>query len=157
MPPIPQITPYTSLIAFVIGLPTALATYYQAWKARQENKDARRGYVYSRNCLEFVLLDGTSVNLVPLETLHSLPKPGDIVLLPGAENDEVGELAPSAYRIGRVEHIYARVGTARAQAGQARLVKAVAFVESLVERPSESQFRHERDRIPATIDLQQIN
>ena len=35
------------------------------------------------NCLEFVVDDGTCINLVPLETLHSLPKPGDVVLLPG--------------------------------------------------------------------------
>ena len=132
MLPVTHITPYTSLVAFVIGLPTALATYYQAWKTRQESRNVRRGYVYSRNCLEFVLIDGTSVNLVPLETLHSLPKPGDIVLLPGAD-DEITQLPPSAYRIGRVEHIYARVGTVRAQARQARLVKAVAYVESLVE------------------------
>ena len=35
--PIPSITPYTSFIAFLIGLPTLVATYYQSWKTRQEN------------------------------------------------------------------------------------------------------------------------
>ena len=139
MPPVNQITPYTSLFSFVVGLPTLAATYYQAWKTRQESKDARRGHVYSRNCLEFVLIDGTSVNLVPLETLHSLPKPGDIVLLPGNDHDEAGELPPSAYRIGRVEHIYARVDTAKALARQARLVKAVAHVESLGETSAHAE------------------
>ena len=134
MLPVTFITPYTSLIAFVLGFPTALATYYQAWKTRQESKEARQGLVISQNCLEFVLEDGTSINLVPLETLHSLPKPGDIVLLPGIGTHRAGELAPDAYRVSRVEHIYARVDTRLAQLGQARLVKAVAHVDALRDR-----------------------
>ena len=131
MLPVSFITPYTSLVAFVIGLPTALATYYQAWKTRQESKEARQGFVVSQNCLEFILEDGTSVNLVPLETLHSLPKPGDIVLLPGAASHGLRELPHCAYRVSRVEHIYARVDTRQALTGQARLVKAVAHVDPL--------------------------
>src|SRR5580698_9096880 len=81
--PITQFSPYTSLFSFVIGLPTMIGAYYQSWKARQEARLAREGAMASANCLEFVVDDGTCVNLVPLETLHSLPKPGDIVLLPG--------------------------------------------------------------------------
>ena len=131
MLPLTFITPYTSLVAFVLGFPTALATYYQAWKARQETKEARQGFVVSQNCLEFVLENGTTVNLVPLETLHSLPKPGDIVLLPGMGSDGPAGLGPSAYRIRRVEHIYARIETRQSQTGQARLAKAVAHVDPL--------------------------
>lgn len=127
------ITPVTSIIGFVLGFPTALATYYQAWKTRQESRQARQGIIFSRNCLEFITEDGSSVNLVPLETLHSLPKPGDIVLLPGPGlvADGHSHLPPSAYRVGRVEHIYARVEDARSFIGQARLVKAVAHVDAL--------------------------
>lgn len=137
MYPLAVITPITSIIGFVLGFPTSLATYYQAWKTRQESKEARQGIIFSRNCLEFITEDGTSVNLVPLETLHSLPKPGDIVLLPGPGLAAEGHshLPPSAYRVGRVEHIYARVEDARSFVGQARLVKAVAHVDAL-HRPA---------------------
>ena len=83
MIPIARITSFTSLISFIIGLPTVIATYfYQALRARQEATEARAGaIIHSENCLEFVYdEDGSRINLVPPETLHSLPKPGDIVL-----------------------------------------------------------------------------
>ena len=116
---------YSSLISFCIGLPTVAATYYQSWRTRREAREARQGLVWSDNCLEFVLENGTGVNLVPLESLHSLPKPGDVVLLPGmGAADGFG-----AYRVMRVEHIYARVEGRHALSGQARLAKAVAHVE----------------------------
>jgi hypothetical protein len=128
---IPRLAPYTSLFAFVIGLPTLIGTYYQAWKARQESRQARQGVVYSENCLEFMLEDGTSINLVPLETLHTLPKPGDLVLLPGtgAHNPEAPQHA--AYRVNRIEYIYSRIESRMAHHGQARLAKAVAHVDRL--------------------------
>jgi hypothetical protein len=71
MIPLNSVSPYTSLLSFLIGLPTLIGTYYQSWKTRQEAKQARDGFSYSENCLEFILEDGTTVNLVPLETLHS--------------------------------------------------------------------------------------
>lgn len=74
--PIIGLAPYTSLIAFLIGMPTAVATYYQAFKTRQEARAARDGLLHSRDCLEFVIEDGSCVNLVPLETLHTLPSLG---------------------------------------------------------------------------------
>ena len=132
MPVVPTITPYTSLFGFIVGLPTLAATYYQAWKTRQESREARQGLLYSENCLDFILEDGTSINLVPLETLHSLPKPGDIVLLPG--NTHAAEQLVQqhcAYRINRIEHIYARVEGRYAHIGHARLAKAVAHVDAL--------------------------
>ena len=129
--PIATFSPYTSLFSFLVGLPTMFAAYYQSWKARQEAREARESALYSMNCLEFVVEDGTCINLVPLETLHSLPKPGDIVLLPG---DGVGEediLAPGAYRIERVEHIYTRPNEKSKRPREARLTKAVAQVCAL--------------------------
>jgi hypothetical protein len=61
---------YTSFFGFIVGLPTLAATYYQSWKSRRESEEVRRHLVFSGNCLEFILEDGTSINLVPLETLH---------------------------------------------------------------------------------------
>jgi hypothetical protein len=127
--PIPTITPYTSFIAFLIGLPTLVATYYQSWKARRETVEARQGLVFSGNCLEFLLDDGTTINLVPLETLHVLPSAGDIVLLPGNQPETPNSLQHGAYRVKRIEHLYTRVTTRKAQVGQARLIKAVAHVD----------------------------
>jgi hypothetical protein len=121
---------YTSLIGFLLGVPLSIATYYEVFRSRQEARQARQGMVISENCLEFVLEDGATVNVVSLETLHSLPKPGDIVLLPGThETDEV--LPHGAYRVNRIEHLYAPVKTKRAHAGQARLAKTVAHVDRL--------------------------
>lgn len=129
--PIAQFSPYTSIFSFLVGLPTIFAAYYQSWKARQEARVARETALYSMNCLEFVVEDGTCINLVPLETLHSLPKPGDIVLLPGDGMDGEDALAPGAYRIERVEHIYTRPDGKSKRPREARLTKAVAQVSSL--------------------------
>jgi hypothetical protein len=83
------------------------------------------------NCLEFLSPDGTCVNLVPLESLHSLPKPGDVVLLPGHGVGEVGEIVSGAYLVERIEHIYTPVKNKNSRPHQARLTKAVAQVTSL--------------------------
>ncbi len=133
--PISALSPYTSLLGFMIGFPTTVGTYYQVWRARKENREAREQRNFSRDCLEYVLEDGTMVNLVLLESLHSLPKPGDVVLLPGHGKPGESMLGYSAYRVSRLEHIYARVDARSRQdkkrrlAGQARLAKAVAHVE----------------------------
>jgi hypothetical protein len=129
--PITQFSPYTSIFSFIVGLPTLIGAYYQSWKARQEARLAREGALQSANCLEFLTEDGTCVNLVPLETLHSLPKPGDIVLLPGDGTFEDDALAPGAYRIDHVEHIYTRCEKKTKRPREARLTKAVAQVTNL--------------------------
>ena len=137
-----ELSRYTGLVSFVVGMPTTLGTYYQVIKTRREAREARQGLVYSENCLEFVTEAGVFVNLVPLETLHSLPKPGEIVLLPGspAEAAPNKDFAYAAYRVSRVEHIYAdmardpRFSRKKREdllPGQARLAKAVAHVELL--------------------------
>jgi hypothetical protein len=129
--PISEFSPYTSVLGFVIGLPTMIGAYYQSWKTREEARLAREGALHSMNCLEFVTSDGTCVNLVPLETLHSLPKPGDVILLPGDGMGGEGKLHPAAYRIETVEHIYARPDFKTKRPREARLAKAVAQVSSL--------------------------
>jgi hypothetical protein len=127
---ISKITAVTSLIGFIIGLPTVIATYYQSFKARQEAQEARNG-LHSANCLEFVNGEGDTINLVPLETLHTLPKPGDIVLLPGDGLGPGSRYIPGAYQIDRIEHIYTPVTMKTMRPREARLTKAVAMVTYL--------------------------
>ncbi|MGO9336080.1 MAG: hypothetical protein ACLPY1_01095 [Terracidiphilus sp.] len=122
---------FVSIIGFMIALPMTIATYYQSFKARQEARMARETAVHSLNCLEFVAGDGSCINLVPLETLHSLPKPGDVVLLPGHGMSDDGEFLPGAYLVETVEHIYSHVDAKGARPQEARLTKAVAQVTSL--------------------------
>lgn len=123
--------PGIDVIGVVVGLPAVLATYYQAFKARQEARQAREGTLHSRNCLEFVAGDGTCINLVPLETLHSLPRAGDVILLPGEGVNAGVEFLTGAYLVEAVEHIYTSHNGKGARPSEARLTKAVARVTSL--------------------------
>ena len=43
---------------------------------------------------------------MPLETLHSLPKPGDVVMLPAHGVGGTGEFLPGAYLVESIEHFY---------------------------------------------------
>jgi len=131
-----QISRYTSIVGFTIALPLTIATYYQSFKARQEAREARDGTLHSMNCLEFVSGDGTCINLVPLETLHSLPKAGDVVMLPGQGVGDDVEFLPGAYLVESVEHIYTRIENKRSRPQEARLTKTVALVTSLNPPPS---------------------
>jgi len=122
---------YSSIVGFAVALPMTVATYYQSFKARQEARQARDGSPHSLNCLEFVSGDGSCINLVPLDCLRSLPRPGDVVLLPGHGAGEDGEFLPVAYLVGSVEHIFTRVDSKGSRPQEARLTKAVAQVTSL--------------------------
>lgn len=131
-----HVSPLGSFLAtlawFILGLPAMIAALYQTWKARQEARAEREGTLHSMNCLEFISGDGSCVNLAPLETLHTLPKPGDVVLLPGHGVGESGEFCPGAYLVERIEHIYTPVENKNSSRPfQARLTKAVAQVTSL--------------------------
>jgi hypothetical protein len=68
--------------------------------------------------------------LVPLEMLHTLPRPGDVVLLPG-EGIASAVAGTGAWRVHRMEHIYTRTQHKSARPQEARLTKAVAHVMSL--------------------------
>lgn len=126
-----SVSRYTSIIGFTIGFPTVMATYYEAYKARQEARRERDGTLHSMNCLEFVDGDGNCINLVPLETLHSLPKAGEVVMLPGDGVDLNGKNRTGAYVVESVEHIYTKAEYRGARPQEARLTKAVAQVTSL--------------------------
>lgn len=69
------ISQYSRVVGFMIGLPVMAGTYYESLKARQGARRARER-LHSLNCLEFIAGDGTCIDLVPLETLHSLPRVG---------------------------------------------------------------------------------
>jgi hypothetical protein len=116
---------------FLVALPTVLAAYYQSFKARQEARKAREGTLHSLDCLEFIAGDGTCINLVPLETLHSLPRVGDVILLPGHGSGVEGEFLTGAYLVEKVEHFYTRADYKDSRPNEARLTKAVAQVTSL--------------------------
>jgi hypothetical protein len=122
---------YISIIGFMIGLPVVMASYYQSLKARQEARRTREGSLHSLDCLEFVAGDGTCINLVPLESLHSLPKAGDVILLPGFGTGMDGEFLTGAYLVESVEHFYTRAEYKGCRPQEARLTKAVAQVTTL--------------------------
>jgi hypothetical protein len=125
------ISQYSSVIGFMIGLPVVAGTYYQSLKARQEARRAREAALESLNCLEFVAGDGSCINLVPLQTLHSMPRAGDVILLPGNGDGLNGEFLTGAYLVDKVEHFYTRVEYKGCRPQEARLTKAVAQVTSL--------------------------
>jgi hypothetical protein len=126
-----RLSPLTSILGFLIGMPTTLATYYQAFKTRQEAQREREGTLHSANCLEFVAGDGSCINLVPLETLHSLPRAGDVIFLPGDGIGEGIQFQAGAYLVDNVEHIYSLAEYKGSRPREARLTKAVATVTSL--------------------------
>lgn len=125
------IAQYSSVVGFLIGLPFMVGAYFESWKARQEARREREGRLHSRNCLEFVAGDGTCINLVPLETLHSLPREGDVLMLPGDGVGDGAKFLPGAYLVESIEHIYTSAEYPGARPCEARLTKAVAHVTSL--------------------------
>jgi hypothetical protein len=125
------IAQYSSVVGFMIGLPVMVGTYYEAFKARREARRALEGTLHSLNCVEFVAGDGTCINLVPLETLHSLPREGDVLLLPGDGMGASSVFLPGAYLVESIEHIYTPAEFRGARPHEARLTKAVARVTSL--------------------------
>jgi hypothetical protein len=125
------IAQYSSVVGFLIGLPFMAGAYYESFKARREARHAREVKVHSHNCLEFVAGDGTCINLVPLETLHSLPRAGDVILLPGHGNGVEGEFRMGAFLVEKIEHFYTKADHHGTRPHEARLTKAVAQVTSL--------------------------
>jgi hypothetical protein len=120
-----------SILGLLIGLPAVLAAFYQAHKARQEARQVREGSMHSRDCLEFIVGDGTTVNVVPLETLNWLPRAGDIILLPGDGVENARGLVPGAYLVESLEHFYAPATHKMRRPQEARLTKVVCAVTTL--------------------------
>jgi hypothetical protein len=130
--PLAKLSYISNILAFLVILPASIAAFYQSHKVRQEAKREREGRLDSAHCLEFVAGDGTCINLVPLETLHSMPKPGDVVMLPAHGVGGTGEFLPGAYLVESIEHIYVQVENCKdCRPNEARLAKTVAQVTSL--------------------------
>ncbi len=125
------VSQYSSVVGFVIGLPIMAGAYFESLRARQEARRAREGTLHAQNCLEFIAGDGTCINVVPLETLHSLPREGDVLLLPGDGMGADSLFLPGAYLVEAIEHIYTPSEQKGARPHEARLTKAVARVTSL--------------------------
>lgn len=119
-----------SILGLLIGLPAVLAALYQARKARQEARQVREGTMHSRDCLEFIVGDGTTLNVVPLETLNWLPREGDVILLPG-DGLTTGAFLPGSYLVESIEHFYAPATHKRRRPQEARLTKVVCTVTTL--------------------------
>lgn len=126
-----QFASIASILGFAITLAVTGATYYQAFKMRQEARREREGMLHSENCLEFVSGEGDCINLVPLETLHSLPKAGDVIFLPADGVGTTKKYLPGSYLVESVEHYYSSVDFKRSRPREARLTKTVAKVTSL--------------------------
>lgn len=120
-----------SILGLLIGLPAVLAASYQAYKAREEARQVREGSMHSRDCLEFIVRDGTTVNVVPLETLNWLPREGDIILLPGDGAQIESGFLPGSYLVESIEHYYAPATHKRRRPQEARLTKVVCAVTTL--------------------------
>jgi hypothetical protein len=120
-----------SIVGLIIGLPAVLAAVYHAHMASIEVQKVCEGTMHLRDCLEFVAGNGACINIVPLETLHSLPKAGDIILLPGQGVGANSEFLPGAYLVESIEHFYTPAVHKRRRPGEARLTKAVCQVTSL--------------------------
>lgn len=133
-----------SILGLLIGLPAVLAAFYQAHKARQEARQVREGSMHSRDCLEFIVGNGRTVNVVPLETLNWLPRAGDIILLPGDGIAEAAELIPGAYLVESLEHFYAPATHKRRRPQEARLTKVVCAVTTLNPTFGDTDVRADR-------------
>ena len=120
-----------SILGLLIGIPTIVAAFYEAHKARQEARQVREGSMHSRDCLEFIVRNGTTVNIVPLETLSWLPREGDLILLPGEGLRSKSEWLPAAYLVESIEHFYAPAEHKRRRPQEARLTKVVCTVTTL--------------------------
>jgi hypothetical protein len=78
----------------IVGLPTLAFSTWRLWKDfRKEKADAEarradeeRQQIVSVGCLQFSEND-VGINLVPLEKVVAIPRPGDFVFLPGETHD----------------------------------------------------------------------
>jgi hypothetical protein len=72
-------------IVTILGVPTlAVGTWRLYLEYRKEREERKQLKGVSEDCLEFFdVEDRLAINLVPLETLNLLPRPGDTVFLPG--------------------------------------------------------------------------
>ena len=91
----------------ILGVPVlAYGTWQLFREIRQERAARKEVKSVSHGCLEFNDLDaGVGVNLVPLEAITGVPRPGDLVFLPGERHDGV-TYGVGEYEVQRVAFSY---------------------------------------------------
>jgi hypothetical protein len=92
-------------VTAVLGVPALWITTWQFYKDfRQDQAERQKFRSVSQDCLEF--FDGkVAINLVALERIAVLPRPGDTVELPGETRDSRNYGAGS-YEVERVSFLY---------------------------------------------------
>jgi len=110
-------------LASIVALPNLGFVYWQLYKLRKAIGGPR---VVSEECLEFLQTQPRmAINLVPLNKLTFIPRPGDSVLLPG----DGPQLGAGMYEITGVCHSFTEETEDVCQPSQARLVKVVAYIK----------------------------
>jgi hypothetical protein len=73
----------------IIGVPALAWSTYQLWGELRRQREERKAIkTVSQDCLEFSdLHQRVAINLVPLDRVTVIPRPGDFVFLPGETHD----------------------------------------------------------------------
>lgn len=82
--PMPDPLSLIADVVTIVGIPALVistVTFYQEYRKERAERRAIKGV--SEDCLEFYDPHGrVAINLVPLEVVKVLPRPGDVVFLP---------------------------------------------------------------------------
>jgi hypothetical protein len=85
-----------------------------------------------QNCLEFLDLDkGIGINLIPLSSTPAIPRPGDIVLLPGEFSGNENHAA-GTYKVESIHFIYNQAAKEVDQPFPALLGKITVNVRKII-------------------------
>jgi hypothetical protein len=125
---------WLSLIAdimMIIGVPVLVVSMYKLYREYRRER-AERGTIkgISEDCLEFYdRQENVAINLIPLETIRVLPRPGDFVFLPGETRDGVN-LGAAEYEVEKVTFDF-REAPEVDQPCPAAPAKVVAYVRKI--------------------------
>lgn len=117
-----------SLISDIVGLlgiPVLIATTWTLFREiRKERAERKALKIVSEGCLEFLDSEHKiGINLVPMERVPIMPRPGDSVYLPG----EGPEYGAGGYEVDRVTFFFSEALDVN-QPSPAALSKVTAFV-----------------------------
>ena len=89
----------------ILGVPALWITTLRFYREfRRDQADRREIKSVSQDCLEFSD-DKQAINLVPLESITFMPRPGDTVYLPGETHDRIN-YGGGLYEVERVSFTY---------------------------------------------------
>jgi hypothetical protein len=118
-------------IVTIIGVPVLVVTTRKLYREHQRDRAERRTIKgVSEDCLEFYdRQENVAVNLIPLETIRVLPRPGDFVFLPGEAREGVN-LGAAEYEVEKVSFNF-REAPEVDQPCPAAPAKVVAYVRRI--------------------------